>query len=405
MSNRYAPHPAPPTRSVLTRSAALLGAGCALSLLTQATAAPAVSAAPVGARTMTIALGALPGDRTGGRTVRGLTARGTKRYSLLGVSWDDPDARLTGTVQVRTRCAGHWSDWQPLAADTEDRPDPAEAEGPHARGSTAPRWVGPSDGVEVRVTGNEPLPAGLRVDLVDPGTARLGAHPPTIPSDEASASGPDATHRLARHEVAHRAPRPGIVTRAGWGADESLRHPGFTYTGAVRVVFVHHTDTANDYSCDDSPKVIRAIYQYHVQTNGWNDIGYNFLVDRCGTIYEGRAGGVARPVLGAHTLGFNADTTGVAALGSFGDEEPPQAQVDGVTKIAAWKLGLTGQDALGSADLTSASDGSRYPLGSSHSFDTIAGHRDAFATECPGDQLYDRLPAVRLLAGHLQGRR
>ncbi|TQF05164.1 N-acetylmuramoyl-L-alanine amidase [Kitasatospora acidiphila] len=405
MPNRFKPLSALSTRSALTRSATLLGAGCALSLLTQATAVPAVPVTQAGARTATIALGALPGGRAGGPTVRGLTARGTTNYSLLGVSWDDPEAQLAGTVQVRTRSAGRWSGWQDLVADSEDRPDRAEADGPGTRGATAPRWVGPSDGVEVRVTGDGPLPRGLRVDLVDPGTGKPGADVQTMPSDEASASAPDAAHRLARHAGAHQAPRPGIVTRTGWGADESLRHPGFTYTGAVRVVFVHHTDTANDYSCSDSPKVIRAIYQYHVQTNGWNDIGYNFLVDRCGTIYEGRAGGVAQPVLGAHTLGFNADSTGVAALGTFSGDVPPQAQVDGVTKIAAWKLGLTGQDALGTASLTSASDGSRFPAGDSHSFDTISGHRDAFATECPGTELYDRLPAMRLWAAHLQGRR
>ncbi|WP_374209166.1 N-acetylmuramoyl-L-alanine amidase [Kitasatospora sp. A2-31] len=120
---------------------------------------------------------------------------------------------------------------------------------------------------------------------------RAPAAPRTLPAESSPA-------RRADHE----APRPGIVTRAGWGADESLRDPGFVYTGQVRAVFVHHTATATDYSCSDAPQMIRAIYQYHVQSNGWRDIGYNFLVDRCGTIYEGRAGGVDQPVFGAHTL-------------------------------------------------------------------------------------------------------
>lgn len=170
------------------------------------------------------------------------------------------------------------------------------------------------------------------------------------------------------------------------------------------MVFVHHTDTGNGYSCADSPAVIRSIYQYHVVSNGWRDIGYNFLVDRCGTIYEGRAGGVARSVLGAHTLGFNTDSAGVAALGTYTSAEPPQAQVDGITKIAAWKLGLGSRDAAGTATLTSASNSSRYPQGTSHTFHAISGHRDAFATDCPGDTLYTRLGDIRSRATHLQGR-
>jgi uncharacterized protein with LGFP repeats len=392
-----------PPRLRAARSVALLGAGCALSLLVPAAAAvSAVSATPDPpgtARTATIALGALPGDRSAGHAVRGLTARGTTRYSLLGVSWDDPEARLSGTAQVRTRSGGHWSGWQGLETDSEDRPDPAEADAPHTRGATAPRWVGPSDGVEVRVTGDGPLPRGLRVDLVDPGDGTSGRA--TTGSEVSS----DAAGAPARRGVAHQAPRPPIVIRSGWGADESIRQSGFVYTGAVRVVFVHHTDTGNDYSCSDSPGLIRAIYQYHVQTNGWRDIGYNFLVDPCGTIYEGRAGGVARSVQGAHTLGFNTDSTGVAALGTFSTATPPRAQLEGITKIAAWKLGLTGQDALGTADLTSASDGSRFPAGSSHTFDAISGHRDAFRTDCPGDELEGRLGGIRRLAAHLQGRR
>lgn len=250
--------------------------------------------------------------------------------------------------------------------------------------------------MQVRVHGTGELPQGLRADLVDPGRAAAVPVPVLPPQGEA------ASDRL--HAAAHQAPRPGIVTRSGWGADESLRASGYVYTGPVKVVFVHHTDTGNGYSCADSPSVIRSIYQYHVVSNGWRDIGYNFLVDRCGTIYEGRAGGVARSVLGAHTLGFNTDSSGVAALGTYTTDSPPQAQVDGIIKIAAWKLGLAGRDAAGTATLTSASDGSRYPAGTSHTFNAISGHRDAFATDCPGDTLYARLGDIRTRAAHLQGR-
>ncbi|MEU3573664.1 N-acetylmuramoyl-L-alanine amidase [Kitasatospora sp. NPDC036755] len=169
-------------------------------------------------------------------------------------------------------------------------------------------------------------------------------------------------------------------------------------------MFVHHTDTATDYACADAPRVIRAIYQYHVESSGWRDIGYNFLVDRCGTVYEGRAGGVEQPVHGAHTLGFNTDSAGVAAIGTYVDDQPPQPLLDGLAALAAWKLGLAARPADGRTRLVSGSDASRYPEGTAADFDAVSGHRDGFDTECPGNALYARLPALRAAAARLQVR-
>ncbi|MGW4896564.1 N-acetylmuramoyl-L-alanine amidase [Kitasatospora sp. NPDC004240] len=348
---------------------------------------------------------------------RGLAARPTRPFALIGVSWDDPAHSLAGgSVRVRVRSAetGQWSGWHELETDGEDGPDRTDPsggpDGGRARGATTPLWTGPSDGVAVSVApGAAGLPRGLRVELVDPGRGAEDRSPEAASPQDRSpeAASPEAAspqERSAQGTAALSAPRPGIVTRAGWGADESWREPGFVYTGSVRAVFVHHTATATQYACSDAPQVIRAIYQYHVQSNGWRDIGYNFLVDRCGTIYEGRAGGVDRPVHGAHTLGFNTDTSGVAALGTFSSDAPPQALLDGVSAISAWKLGLTGQDAAGRTDLVSGSSGSLYPLGTKVSFATISGHRDGFATECPGAQLYNRLGDIRGTASALQGR-
>lgn len=119
-------------------------------------------------------------------------------------------------------------------------------------------------------------------------------------------------------------PRPKIVTRLGWGADESLREKGFVYTNTVKAAFVHHTASGNNYACKDAPAVLRSLYRYHVVSSGWRDIGYNFAVDKCGTVYEGRAGGVAKAVLGAHTMGFNTDSMGVAVIGTFASTAPPR---------------------------------------------------------------------------------
>ncbi|MFF3719855.1 N-acetylmuramoyl-L-alanine amidase [Streptomyces prasinus] len=198
-------------------------------------------------------------------------------------------------------------------------------------------------------------------------------------------------------------PRPGIVTRSGWGADESLREQGFVYTDKVSAAFVHHSASGNNYTCAEAPSVIRSIYRYHTESMGWRDIGYNFLVDKCGKIYEGRAGGVANPVLGAHTLGFNSNSMGVAVLGTFSSTSPPAAAVTGVAQLTAWKLGLHGMDPSAKTYLTSGG-GNLYAKGTQVRLNVISGHRDGFNTECPGGKLYDKLGTVRSAAAGYQGR-
>lgn len=342
-----------------------------------------------------------------GRKVRGLPAAETEPFSLVGVTWDKPREELKGIVRLRTRDAktGRWSGWRDLEPELADAPDRG------GRGGTNGLWVGPSNGVDVRVTGQgRTLPEGLRVDLVDPGASTAAPAAPTP-----RAAGPDggtgmkmvaATTPLAGPVTA---PKPAIVARAGWGADESIVRNPPTYDASVKAAFVHHSDTGNGYSCTESPAVIRSVFLYHVQSQGWDDIGYNFLVDKCGTIFEGRAGGADRPVHGAHTYGFNTDTTGIVVLGTYtaaNDPDvpgvaPTKAALDGVAKIAAWKLGLTGVDPTAKTTLTSAAPdgtGGKYPYGQKVTFNTISGHRDGFATACPGAQLYSALPAVRTAA-------
>jgi uncharacterized protein with LGFP repeats len=210
---------------------------------------------------------------------------------------------------------------------------------------------------------------------------------------------------VARITVPRPVARPPVVPRSKWLDTASAREqPPPRYDDRVVAVFIHHTDSPNGYDCADTPRIIRDVYTGQTGAKDWDDIGYNFLVDRCGTIYEGRAGGVAEPVLGAHTLGFNTNSAGVAALGTYVTDEAPEAQIDGISQIAAWKLGLTGKDAQGTATLVSASDGSKYKKGTSVKFNAISGHRDAFNTECPGEELYARLGDIRASAATLQGR-
>ncbi|MFG2571795.1 peptidoglycan recognition protein [Streptomyces sp. NPDC048481] len=210
----------------------------------------------------------------------------------------------------------------------------------------------------------------------------------------------------ARAAGAHRAARPPIVPRSAW-LDALARHaqPPPRYDDKVVAVFVHHTDSPNGYDCADAPRIIRYLYAGQTGARDWDDIGYNFLVDRCGTIYEGRAGGVDRPVTGAHTQGFNHRTAGIAALGTFTSGVPvPQAMVDAIAALTAWKLGLSGVDPRAQARLTSSNSHSRYAAGVTVVLPALAGHRDAYMTSCPGAALNALLPEIRRAAARIQGR-
>jgi hypothetical protein len=444
-----------------------------LSLLSGAAAAPpqvpdlpgstqSLPLAPIGDGALERSLGPA--------TEQGVTERDVRPFSLVGVVWDDVNAELHGTVQVRTRAvgSGEWSDWQDVETHNHEHgadPDSAEGESGKVRGSTAPLWVGESDGVEVRVrpeaAATAPLPEGLHLELVNPGEgpASGGAAPAEPvskepvseePASEEPASKEPASEEPASEEPApagagratepapappdenvlpdgnvlpelsraeteaeadpavagatpHIGPRPRVITRQGWGADESLRERTFVYTTSVKAAFVHHSATGNNYTCAQAPSVLRSIYRYHVVSSGWRDFGYNFAVDKCGNIYEGRAGGVAKAVLGAHTLGFNTDSVGIAVLGTYSLSTPPAAAVTAIARLTAWKLGLYGRDPRGKVVLTSGGSG-KYAKGVNVNFHVISGHRDGFFTDCPGGRLYSRLGTARSASATYQGR-
>ncbi|WHX20546.1 N-acetylmuramoyl-L-alanine amidase [Streptomyces malaysiensis subsp. malaysiensis] len=242
-----------------------------------------------------------------------------------------------------------------------------------------------------------PYPATRQPSPATPPSIRPSIRPSTPPSSALPAEVTKAN--AARYS----APRPRIVTRADWGADEKIRETGHVYSKTVKVAFIHHTVTGNKYSCSEAPSLLRSIYRYHVKSLGWRDYGYNFTIDKCGNIYEGRSGGVAKAVRGAHTLGFNTDSMGVAVLGTFSTQKPPAKAVTAIAKLTAWKLGLFKRNPRGATHLVSGG-GNKYKRGTSVKLDVIAGHRDGFATECPGERLHEKLGSVRKAAARLQGR-
>lgn len=203
----------------------------------------------------------------------------------------------------------------------------------------------------------------------------------------------------------HPAAKPRILPRSAWEGKGAPGQPPPHYDARVVGVFIHHTDTPNGYDCADTPRIIRGIYADQARGRSWDDIGYNFLVDRCGTVYEGRSGGIERPVVGAHTQGFNHRTAGIAAIGTFtaGVKVPPTL-TEAIAALVAWKLGLSDTDPRGTVRLVSTSSESRFKSGTTAVLPVVAGHNEGYQTSCPGVALTAMLPAIRGRAALLQGR-
>jgi hypothetical protein len=317
--------------------------------------------------------------------------------ATIGVTWSstDPVEDQAISISVRTLSDESWSTWKKVPYHEEEGPDPSSSEGAAARPGTDPVYVGDVDDVQVEATiDSGRTPAGMQLSLVDPGTQRTSVvQRPAIDTDDApqpSATGP-APSADAVLSAGGVTPKPAIYSRRQWGADERMRDKASLHYGEVHGGFVHHTVNANSYTSAQVPALIRGIYAYHTQSRGWSDIGYNFLVDRFGRIWEGRYGGVRRPVVGAHTLGYNDDAFAGSAIGNFDIVRPPAAVVSAFARLFAWKLSLFGVWAGSSRQLIT----SRY-------FQAISGHRDAGQTACPGRYLYAQLPTIRSLAAGYQ---
>lgn len=318
----------------------------------------------------------------------------------VGVTWARgvhvPEHAIT--ISVRTQRDGRWSTWTEMPYHEEEGPDPRSAEGRQAEPGTDPVFVGAVDDVQVKaLTDSGTAPAGMSLSLVDPGsdvaakaerpeidTGRLQlsageVEPATAATDEAALSAARVTSR------------PQVYSRAQWGADERMRDRSSLRYGEVHGGLVHHTVNANRYSATQVPAIIRGIYAYHTQSRGWSDIGYNFLVDRFGRIWEGRYGGVARPVVGAHTLGYNGGAFAMSAIGNYDVAGPSPAIVDAFGRLFAWKLGLHGVFAS-----------SRRQWIVKRYLPAVQGHRDVGQTACPGRYLYAQIPTIRARAARYQ---
>ena len=299
--------------------------------------------------------------------------RAPRRYDLVGAQWRSG----SGALWLRGRRAGgRWSRWARLGESEEQ----TRGRLPHA---TEPVWAGGDDYVQLR--GRRPL-TGLHLSFVN-------AHVPTALSA-----------RVRKSQV----PLPtggqlAITPRAAWGASRCKPRKTAGY-GTVDLAFIHHTDSLNAYSRAQAASVVLGVCLFHRNVNRWNDIGYNYLVDRYGQVFEGRAGGIEAPVVGAQAGGFNLFSAGIAAIGTFTSRRFPAAGMNSLAELLAWKLSTLGIPAEGTA--TVPSDGGPFTTfrkGTPVTLNHIAGHRDADSTACPGSALYSQLPALRTRVAQLEG--
>ena len=251
-------------------------------------------------------------------------------------------------------------------ADADVAPDAGSAEnrlpGWHL-GSLV--WTGESNAIRFRTRGDV---TRLRAYLVDSPVEKLGLRRLTL------------------------AGAPPIIPRVAWGADEAIRRAPPQYADAIHFAVVHHTAGSNAYSPAQSAAIVRGIEIYHVEGNGWNDIGYNFLVDKYGPVFEGRYGGVDRPVIGAHSLGFNVGSFGVAVIGDYGStgiSAPRGPRSSGCSRGSSTRARRPALDADLAVRWKPA-----VPAGVPVFLRAISGHRDTYFTECPGNALYAELPGI-----------
>ncbi|MFN3338512.1 MAG: N-acetylmuramoyl-L-alanine amidase [Dietzia sp.] len=201
------------------------------------------------------------------------------------------------------------------------------------------------------------------------------------------------------------AAQPSIISRAGWGADESIRCRNASYDNSLAAAVVHHTAGSNNYTREGSAGVVRGIYTYHARNLGWCDVGYNVMVDKYGQAFEGRHGGLNRNVQGAHAGGFNGNTWGISMMGDYSTVVPPDATVRKMGEIIGWRLSVAGVNPKGTD--THYSEGTsytRYPQGTAVRLPNIFAHRDVGNTACPGNAGYAKMGQIRdIAAAYAQG--
>ena len=316
-----------------------------------------VSAAEL--RTVAVQSGA---QATGDRVAASDTSVDT--FNSIGLTFDRAPS---APVFVRTqRPDGGWDPWQVLPVSADEGPDGTTSAG------TDPVWTGGAVGYEVNLGRSDAKVA----DVV------------TV-ADELRRSTADTTSLAGAATV-----RPfDVHLRTEWGARAMNGTP--SYASSLKLAVVHHSASGNTYTQAQVPSVLRSIQAYHMDGRGWSDIAYNFVVDKFGTIWEGRGGGIDRPVVGAHAMGFNTSTVGVMVLGDYSQPGvvPGAATLESVSKVVGWKFAMHGISPTTRTPFTSGGSTS-IAAGVVVDLPRVVGHKDVGATGCPGS-IYGYLGQIR----------
>jgi hypothetical protein len=336
-------------------------------------------------------------------------ALSTQRYIPGGVDFEQPlggvskqqGKRATHYVSGKLYAPAHF-DLAGLARERRDYEMRARSDGGEwsdwvKTGDGNPVYFGGADELQLRTRGFRPQGTVHYVNVSGTTTPADGLL--TKAREAVNSAFISATTIVGGSEADAMPTRPAMVSRAQWGA--TLAKGGCKprtspVTGTVKAGVIHHTATSNDYTAAEAPGIVLGICRYHRNANGWNDIGYNALVDRFGTLYAGRAGGLKKAIVGAHAQGFNAQTTSISSIGDHTETAITPAAKASIVNFLAWKLALHGLNAVGKTTLISAGgDLSRYPAGRKVRLNKVIGHRDVGLTGCPGDDLYLDIPGIR----------
>ncbi|MGL5407106.1 MAG: N-acetylmuramoyl-L-alanine amidase, partial [Propionibacteriaceae bacterium] len=316
-----------------------------------------------------------------GVLVAQLPATETAIFDQVALSWE-AGGSTDLTAQIRLRKNDTWQSWQTLEIVESDK----------GRVGTDIPFVDDSNGIEVRLLGK----LGANVSDVTATLINSQILPVTNSAEpKVSLSREDIFPKGASGGAGIIIPRPNIITREQWGANsaywnvknvDGCASPLESIKGAV----VHHTAGANGYTANESAGIVRGIYYYHAVQLGWCDIGYNFLVDQYGQIFQGRVGDLDRAMWGAHATYVNDESVGVSFLGNTQEIQPSEAAINSISSVIAWRFSQYGINPYGMATYINSS-------GARDEQPAITGHGllKYHNTTCPGTYLKNRLPDIR----------
>lgn len=336
-------------------------------------------------------------------------------FTSVGLSWEQNVPEGTGVeAQMRLKSGGEWSEW----LDLEEEQDPVDPGRTYAMISGNPSEVMQYKFIMYGDGSSTPVIQNTDWTFIKAGKT-VSSTPAPSPKYSSLPALSDATYLALSSSTT-----TTVVSRSAWGADESLRYLDdgaeldlidrdeefyekykdelqysrvvesdqsggryiwpLQYPESVEKIIIHHTATTSN--LDNPTQAIRDIYHYHAATRGWGDIGYNYIVDKDGKIYEGRYGGES--VIGAHSGPGNHGSIGIAVLGNYEDNPIAEKAVVGLSRFISKKAKIHEIEPNGSSDFR----GKVRP--------NVFAHRDIMDTTCPGQQLYDKIPLIRLLADY-----